>query len=155
MNIKIIRKYETRREYLNNPLSAEEFLHIQNLCNREKLTVYLIISCYLLALLANSFDGKLGFLLISIMNLVIILYGLLPVMRDFVVLTIEEATFKSSDPLIGYNSERHNRLLPSNISADRNIYANDTLQHHFFEKLKSLNRPIMRFEVDILNSLKN
>ncbi len=150
-----VKQFSTRQQYLNKPFSRDEYDNILRLCKEEKARANKIgIIASLLFLTPFIFLDIIGlYMAVFLLHLVMVVVIILSFSSDFVKVTIEEVVFKSSDPLGKYKNESHNRFLPSAITHNTNIYDPSTIHFEFVEKVRIMRRPLMRFEVDILNSL--
>lgn len=149
-----IREYDLRTSYLDSPPSKEEFERISSLSRKEKLTLYLIILIFLVLCSVFFFFYMRGSAQSGIALCFSFLFLYITSFQSpLVIVNIEGATFTSRDSLAQYKSERHDRLCESFICTSKNVYAPGSIQFKFVEKVRSMERPLMRFEVDILNSL--
>lgn len=147
---------------MKNPFSLHDFQNIRKLCELEesrysKIATRGTIFCSLILLTAITSriigSSALGDLVkfvafFSLIYLVPFSFTLGP----YVKLTIEGVTFKSFDHLGKNKTQSDDHFYPSANS--ENLYAPGTINYDFVEKIRQMDRPLMRFEVDILNSIQ-
>ncbi len=160
-NKRFIKKFESREAYIASPFSRDEYLTIINLCEREKsrfsnIVIFTTVLCASIALLGiiGKEIGSQSMYRLSITLFFLTCIGLIPAsffLGAYAKITIESVTFKSFDSLGQHKHQSDDRFYPTDMI--QNVYARGTSHYEFVNKIRAMDRPLMRFEVDLLNSL--
>lgn len=159
---KFTKKFRTRESYMESPFSQSDFQKIRRLCELEesrfsKVVIYTTAYSTIVMLTAiiikrvdlPAIEGLFKFaIFISIIFMIPFAFTLGP----YVKVTIEGVTFKSFDNLGKGKTQSDDRFYPADSS--ENLYAPGTIHYDFVEKIRLMDRPLMRFEADMLNSIQ-